>query len=47
MCKWNVSQRRLFYTQKQMFDNKKNTEKIILGVIYLINWRFRYFDINL
>ena len=30
----NVSQRLLFYTQKQMFDNeKKNSEKIILGVI--------------
>ena len=30
----NASQRRLIYTQKQMSNNKINTDKIILGVIY-------------
>ena len=36
----NVSQRLLFYTQKQMFENEKNTKTlkiIILGVIYFMS----------
>ena len=35
----NVSQRLLFYTQKQMFDNEKKTtlKIIILGVLYFMS----------
>ena len=50
--KRNVFQRCLFYTQKQMFNNKTNTENYHFGgyIFYVfipINLKFRYCDINL